>query len=53
VAPANIFAAVLTAAGRIGAEAQVKACGNRIELAGGKLAIRNVVVLKIHLRFSC
>jgi hypothetical protein len=31
----------------------VKARGNRIELAGGKLAIRNVVVRKIHLRFSC
>jgi hypothetical protein len=45
--------AVLAAARRIGAEAQVKACGNRIELPGGKLAIGNVVIRKIHLRFSC
>jgi hypothetical protein len=46
-------ATVFAATGRIGAEAQVKARGNRLELAGAKLAARNVVVRKIHLRFSC
>jgi hypothetical protein len=44
-------AATLAAAGRIGAEAQVKASGDCIELVGGKLVVRNIVVGHFH--FSC
>jgi hypothetical protein len=48
VAPAG------SARGRIGAVGKDKARGNRIELARGKLALREVIVgSKCHLHFSC
>jgi hypothetical protein len=49
-AVASTAAATLAAARRVGAEAQVKTRGDRIELGGGQLAIRNVVD---HLHLSC